>query len=465
MITAILLIVGFLATSLASYMVSMATVRQSLITSDLPLTSDNIYSEIQKDLIRPIFVSSVMASDTFLRDWALDGERNPARVIKYLAEIQTRYDAVTAFFISDATRNYYHPRGIVQRVSPEDPEDVWYFRVRGMAAPYEVNVDMDQANNRAWTIFINYRVFDYDGAFIGVTGVGLTADSVQALILGYREKYDRNVYFLDLSGILQTAMAPADDIGPVGDVTGLETIRSQIVAESSGSFEYESDGRSYLVNSRFIPELNWFLVVEQEVGRETRGIRNTLLLNLAVCAVITLVVLAAFRLTHGRYEKRLLEMATRDPLTDLVNRQAFEPVFSQALAQSRRSEGRLSLVLFDIDRFKRINDEHGHLNGDRVLRAVADLARHNVREADTLCRWGGEEFLILLRDCDVPEAARIADKLRRAVAEAPPAGIPVTISLGVVAWRPGESGDTLIGRADDAMYRAKRNGRDRVEVD
>ncbi len=464
LITAILLVAGFLATSVASYLVSKETVRESLITSDLPLTSDNIYSEIQKDLIRPIFVSSVMASDTFLRDWVLDGENDPERMVKFLAEIQTRYDAVTSFFISERTRNYYHPKGIVQRVSADDPEDIWYFRVRGLTDPYEVNVDVDQANDRAWTIFINYRVLDYDGSFIGVTGVGLTVDAVQTLIRGYREKYQRNIYFLDIGGNLQSINAFGPATPEVGDMDGLETIRAQIIVGDNGTFEYCADGQTYLVNSRFIPELRWFLVVEQEMGREIRDIRNTLLLNLAVCLVITVAVLWGLRVTHGGYEKRLLEMATRDPLTRLLNRQTFEPVLAQALAQARRTNEPLTLILFDIDHFKQINDRLGHLHGDDVLREVAELARHSLRAADTLCRWGGEEFLVLLRDCDLESARAIGEKLRLAVATAEKIDSPVTISLGLAAWRTDEAGEALIARADEAMYRAKRNGRNRLEI-
>lgn len=127
---AVLLIAGFLATSLTSYFVARDSLASSITDQMLPLTSDNIYSEIQRDLLRPILISSVMATDTFVRDWKLQGESDPQRIIAYLAEIQQEYDTITAFFVSEQSRQCYHPTGILKTVSETDPADAWYFAVR-----------------------------------------------------------------------------------------------------------------------------------------------------------------------------------------------------------------------------------------------------------------------------------------------------------------------------------------------
>src|SRR5690348_11070069 len=97
-IVSVLLTVGFLATSMASYLASRAQVRESIVGSGLPLTADNIYSEIQSDLVRPIFISSMMAHDTFVRDWVIAGERDPAQIAKFLNEIRINYDTISSFF-------------------------------------------------------------------------------------------------------------------------------------------------------------------------------------------------------------------------------------------------------------------------------------------------------------------------------------------------------------------------------
>ena len=115
----LLLLAGFLATSLVSYAVSVTQLKRGLSESILPLTSDNMYSEIQKDLIRPIFISSMMASDTFLRDWVLGGEQNVDRMTRYLTEVKKKYQTITSFFVSERSGLYYHAGGILKRVASQ----------------------------------------------------------------------------------------------------------------------------------------------------------------------------------------------------------------------------------------------------------------------------------------------------------------------------------------------------------
>ena len=101
LVVSLLLVTGFLVTSFASYHASRASLRSEIAFNELPLTSDNVYSEIQRDLLRPIFISSLMANDTFLRDWAIEGERNKDQIVRYLKEIREKYEAVTSFFVSE----------------------------------------------------------------------------------------------------------------------------------------------------------------------------------------------------------------------------------------------------------------------------------------------------------------------------------------------------------------------------
>ncbi|MBI5178262.1 MAG: GGDEF domain-containing protein, partial [Nitrospinae bacterium] len=112
LLVSLALVSGFLVTSLASYYVSKSAMHDSIVKQALPLTSDNIYSEIQRDLLRPIFISSMMAQDTFLRDWALRGEKDVEAIVRYLTEVKNKYNTFTSFFVSERTRNYYHPTGI-----------------------------------------------------------------------------------------------------------------------------------------------------------------------------------------------------------------------------------------------------------------------------------------------------------------------------------------------------------------
>jgi diguanylate cyclase (GGDEF)-like protein len=172
---------------------------------------------------------------------------------------------------------------------------------------------------------------------------------------------------------------------------------------------------------------------------------------------------------RSRWTTRIFDDASRDPLTGLLNRRAFGESVNDIVSDLRRRSGELStfcLVVFDIDDFKTVNDELGHHAGDRVLREVADISSRLVRGADTLFRWGGEEFVVLLRDTDVRGGRIVAEKLRNhlhnsSICE----DRKVTASFGVAEWTPGESAGEVFRRADDAMYEGKRLGKDRVVVD
>lgn len=161
--------------------------------------------------------------------------------------------------------------------------------------------------------------------------------------------------------------------------------------------------------------------------------------------------------------------ANRDPLTGLFNRRHIA-AFAEPLATLVR-EGREEVTLFmiDVDHFKQVNDRHGHPVGDEVLRAVGALLGARLREGDCLARIGGEEFMILLRQCDASRGRRIAESVRHNVAASQirtAAGeVPITVSLGVAQWAAGETFEAVTRRADRALYEAKHSGRDRVEID
>jgi diguanylate cyclase (GGDEF)-like protein len=162
---------------------------------------------------------------------------------------------------------------------------------------------------------------------------------------------------------------------------------------------------------------------------------------------------------------KLEELATTDALTGAFNRRKFNGLILAEIARVRRYEHPLSLLILDIDHFKRINDRHGHEAGDEVLVVLAGLIRAGIRATDSLARWGGEEFVVLSPEVTVDEAMGLAERLRAAAAayEYSFAG-RVTVSLGVAQHRVGETPDELFARADEALYAAKEGGRDRVEV-
>lgn len=165
--------------------------------------------------------------------------------------------------------------------------------------------------------------------------------------------------------------------------------------------------------------------------------------------------------------RRLFEGARLDGLTRVFNRATFFERLAQEISFSQRQQLGFGLMLFDIDHFKKINDTYGHPAGDAVLRQVADRARDLLRLEDTLGRYGGEEFAILLRSSDLPACLTVAERLRARMADLPfelPGEEPlrVTISIGVACWQAQSTQEALIGEADGQLYAAKGAGRNLV---
>lgn len=171
--------------------------------------------------------------------------------------------------------------------------------------------------------------------------------------------------------------------------------------------------------------------------------------------------------TRSDSRSAMLEaLSTRDPLTGVENRRAMEQELQMAVEVFKRTRTTFGLVMLDLDHFKRVNDQHGHDAGDRVLIDFAQLIRTSTRKVDRLFRFGGEEFLLLLPSIDVPGLERVTGKLLARIGDelrAP--GGAVTASLGAALLGPGESWPSWLARADAALYRAKEQGRNQAIVD
>ena len=180
------------------------------------------------------------------------------------------------------------------------------------------------------------------------------------------------------------------------------------------------------------------------------------------------------RLVEGnrRLEQALAqirEIAIRDDLTGAFNRRHLMDLIMHQKAVADRGSYRFSLCMLDLDHFKHINDEHGHLAGDRALQAVAEILSQQVRIGDIVGRFGGEEFVVLLSETPLQAAAETAERLRQQIeehaADAAPAGVAVTASIGVTEYVAGEPIEAALSRADRALYRAKAAGRNCVRVE
>ncbi len=464
----VLLTGGFLTVSLVSYFVSRNAIRTAIIAQDLPLTSNNIFSEIQKDLVRPVLISSIMAHDTFVRDWVLQGEEDANNMTRYLKEVKDRHGAFSSFFVSEKTGRYYTADSVLKQISSSEPRDAWYYRVRDMTEDYEINVDPDLANQDLLTIFVNYRVFDYNGKLLGATGIGLTVDAVRNLIAEYQHRFNRTIYFVNLNG---EKIEFGRDNGQGVDLhkePGIGPLIDRIIAEKSGFYQFEAGGDNNILHVNYLPELKWLLFVQQNESLSLAGIRHTLYTNMAISLIVTIIVVLLIQFAFNRYQHNIEQMASTDKLTGLLNRHAFTILIDKLIAEYQRSPNPISMLIIDIDHFKQVNDRHGHLVGDDVLASVSASLLQGVRKSDLVVRWGGEEFLIVLKRSNLSEAERFAEKLRQTIATTPIQAntdrLDVSVSIGIAEYRAGELPSQTIDRADGALYQAKHAGRNCIKL-
>jgi diguanylate cyclase (GGDEF)-like protein len=218
-------------------------------------------------------------------------------------------------------------------------------------------------------------------------------------------------------------------------LTGSATLESAIEATNNGAFSY--------------------LLKPYEIGQLLLHVKRAIEKQQAEQRIIS------DSIELRRLNSELEDLALHDPLTGLANRRLMDIMLSKSLARAVRYARPLSIVMVDIDHFKAYNDSYGHMAGDRMLSDVAAIIAGRTREGDLAVRYGGEEFLVLLHHTDMKGARTAAEEMRQAVET----NLGITISLGVAAFSPeaGTAAD-LISLADDALYRAKQNGRNRVEV-
>lgn len=291
-------------------------------------------------------------------------------------------------------------------------------------------------------------------------------------------RFDRTYFLVDSEGQIVASNRPNLRFKPLwprpGNPAGAPTsVLGRVVADSDWVL---SGGSRDFVDRRPVPQSDWSLVLMTVPPGifASRVLGIIITLQMTTLALVYLVGRERWIHENIQMERRLeLEerartldfRATTDPLTGLFNRRKFNRELTMEMLRAQRYGTPLSLVMYDIDHFKDVNDTYGHQAGDRVLIELSRFVAAHIRQNDVLARWGGEEFVILAPGVDGAMALRFAEKLRDAMAVAGVGGVrPITCSFGVAQFEPGDTLDEFVARVDQAMYEAKVGGRNRVEL-
>lgn len=315
-----------------------------------------------------------------------------------------------------------------------------------------------------------------DGSVVGAALLGKSLDAFRANLSGFNRCY----FLVDGDGMIMATNRQASSLqtpspGPAGPAAALNRrpMAQQQILDATWIFV---DGQRYYVRRRFAEHSRWSLILLMPDSSVYASRFLGIIVTLLVSLMMMIYLYGRERLIRDRLElesrlnlldiaRNLQLQATTDPLTGLFNRLKFNDALGSELARSKRHLTPFSLMLYDVDHFKVINDSHGHQVGDAVLIEISQWVLQRIRPSDLLARWGGEEFIILAPGSDGPMAYQAAERLRTAMQQAAFSRVgTLSCSFGVAHYRDGDTAETMLARADAALYRAKVGGRNRVEL-
>ena len=468
-IITIILIILSISISLLNYSVSLKAAHKQLKEHSLPLSLDNIYTEIQKNIVEPYLVSSMMANDTFVQDWIIKDEKDEKKIQKYLETIKNKYSMFNTFLVSDKTGKYYTQNGFIEKINQENPVNSWYFRFKDSQEIHEINLDFNNHMSNELIMFINYKILDPEFHFIGATGVALKISYIDDMLKRFRHKHNFIVTFFDSQGDIVLAEKDINSFKNIEQMDHLNAYKDEIISKTSKIIEYSKNGNDYILNTKYIPELNLYLTVNVKVDKYIQDVKNIFYFNLIISLFISFIVVSIVFFIIRKNNKQLEYLADHDPLTTMLNRRSFEEKLKDLIILHQRNNIPLSLSFLDLDNFKSINDRFGHHIGDQVLQEFSNILKHNLRQTDLISRWGGEEFVIVLVDSPLEDANTKIEKLRVLIENNTNIqnllqGESLTASFGLTVFHEADTIDTLIDRADEAMYHSKNNGKNQVTI-
>jgi diguanylate cyclase (GGDEF)-like protein len=392
--------------------------------------------------------------------------RHDAELAQSALDLEVGASGAKAAYVMDASGTVVASSGARDSVAAGPPKSV------SADGGYQFAVDGASGTP---DYYASRPVLDPGGSIVGAAVLVKSLDSFKADLSGFNRSY----FLVDAAGVVMVtnrADMSLRSLWPQPAAAGPSIARPMAEREIQDATWINVQGQRHYVRRRFAAHSRWSIVLLMPDSRVYASRFLGIIITLLVSIMMMIYLYGRERLIRDRVElesrlnlrdvaRDLRLQATTDPLTGLFNRLKFNEALSSEIARSKRQKTPLSLMLYDVDHFKAINDSHGHQVGDAVLVQISQWALQHIRPSDLLARWGGEEFIILAPGSDGQMAYQVADRLRSAMQLMVFEKVgSLSCSFGVAQYVDGDSAETMLARADAALYRAKVGGRNRVEL-
>ncbi len=344
----LIIVVGFALTAALSYRANYSSSLKN-IEQVSTLTSEGIYYQMSSTFTKPVNVSLTIANDSLLKDLlsqeeAREEDEDYIKTIKeYLRSYQKKYDYDSVFLVSDATKRYYNYNGLDRVLTSDNEENTWYYDLLKSDVEYAMNVDNDEvvgAENQI-TVFVNCKIKDKEDRIMGVVGVGLRIGTLQQLLKGYLDEYGVQAYFIDEQGTIQIS----------GSYTGHEAVHLMALdqysdkvmgeilgwreAERAHGFwtnDLEGGGKNNYIMTRYLPELDWHLVVERDSDSFVRELHLQMVVTTGVIAAIIVVILIVITNVIRNFNRQIVSLTQsieqdRRSMFEKATEQLFENIY------------------------------------------------------------------------------------------------------------------------------------------
>ena len=275
--------------SLVNYKTTFSLVHNQIEKQSLPLALDNIYTDIQKQIIEPYLITSMMANDTFVKEWLLS-DGNPAKIEKYLLAIKSEYGLLSAILVHDKTKNYYTQNGFLETLHPDNRDNKWYFRFKDSSNDREINIDTNVKIDKSLIMFMNNKILDENKKLIGITSTGVKIASINRMLEMFKRKYHLEVYLFDDDANIILTQKNQKGVNTLDEIEEFKNHKETLLAKESNMFQYQSANEKFIVNTKYIPEINLHILVKAKLSDFTGSINNTLYFSLFISIFTTIIV-------------------------------------------------------------------------------------------------------------------------------------------------------------------------------